>query len=228
MKMRINLDQLYIIYLKSLIKLNRLRISIKDFDKRLNLRKKLLLRLDESKNWFEKKVKSIQLLFEYEKLRNHIFKNFAVLWEKGNITEDKEIYAIITQVSVANAVLAGLPGKLGIGVFVCIALEFYMALAIARKIGFKISEDDLDETELKSWIWEKFKSLAPYGLYFTFVGFIAVFAFKHMFSFVFSLVPGPVSFVVVVSEYVVTTFVGILFWTSFEQVNDPRNKKILK
>ena len=226
--MRLNLDQLYIIYLKSLIKLNRLRISIKDFDKRLNLRKKLLLRLDESKNWFEKKVKSIQLLFEYEKLRNHIFKNFAVLWEKGNITEDKEIYAIITQVSVANAVLAGLPGKLGIGVFVCIALEFYMALAIARKIGFKISEDDLDETELKSWIWEKFKSLAPYGLYFTFVGFIAVFAFKHMFSFVFSLVPGPVSFVVVVSEYVVTTFVGILFWTSFEQVNDPRNKIILK
>ena len=79
--MRLNLDQLYIIYLKSLIKLNRLRISIKDFDKRLNLRKKLLLRLDESKNWFEKKVKSIQLLFEYEKLRNHIFKNFAVLWE---------------------------------------------------------------------------------------------------------------------------------------------------
>ena len=165
--MRLNLDQLYIIYLKSLIKLNRLRISIKDFDKRLNLRKKLLLRLDESKNWFEKKVKSIQLLFEYEKLRNHIFKNFAVLWEKGNITEDKEIYAIITQVSVANAVLVGLPGKLGIGVFVCIALEFYMALAIARRIGFKISEDDSEETKIKKRIWEKFKSLAPYGLYFS-------------------------------------------------------------
>ena len=226
--MRKKLDQLYIIYLKSLIKFNRLRISIIDFEKRINLRKKLLLKLDESKNWFEKKVKSIQLLFEYEKLRNHIFNNFSLLWEKGNITEDKEIYAIITQVSVANAVLAGLPGKLGIGVFVCIALEFYMALAIARKIGFKVSEDDFEETELKRWIWEKFKSLAPYGLYFTFVGLITVFAFKHMFSFVFSIVPGPVSFVVVVSEYIVTTFVGILFWTSFEQVNDPRNNKILK
>ena len=63
------------------------------------------------------------------------------MWEKGKISKDKEIYAIITQVSVANAILAGIPGKLGIGVFVCIALEFYMALAIARRIGFKISED---------------------------------------------------------------------------------------
>ena len=141
--------------------------------------------------------------------------------------QDKEIYAIITQVSVANAILAGITGKLGIGVFVCIALEFYMALAIARRIGFKISEDDSEETELKKWIWGKFKSLATYGLYFSFVGFIAIYAFKHMFSFVFSIVPGPVAFVVVVTEYIITTFVGILFWTAFEQVNDPKNKKIL-
>ena len=42
-----------------------------------------------------------------------------------------------------------------------------MALAIARRIGFKISEDDSEETEFKKWIWEKFKSLAPYGLYFS-------------------------------------------------------------
>ena len=63
--------------------------------------------------------------------------------------QDKEIYAIITLVSVVNAILVGITGKLGIGVFVCIALEFYMALAIARRIGFKISEDDSEETKNK-------------------------------------------------------------------------------
>ena len=221
------LDNLEITFLKSKVFLNKRRLELKEFYKRINLRKELLFKLDEPKKWFEQNTKSIQFLFENEGLRNYIFDKFSVLWEKGEISKDKEIYAIITQVSVANAILAGIPGKLGIGVFVCIALEFYMALAIARRIGFKISEDDSEETELKKWIWEKFKSLAPYGLYFSFVGFIAIYAFKHMFSFVFSIVPGPVAFVVVVTEYIITTFVGILFWTAFEQVNDPKNKKIL-
>ena len=221
------LDNLEITFLKSKVFLNKRRLELKEFYKRINLRKELLFKLDEPKKWFEQNTKSIQFLFENEELRNYIFDKFSVLWEKGEISKDKEIYAIITQVSVANAILAGIPGKLGIGVFVCIALEFYMALAIARRIGFKISEDDSEETELKKWIWEKFKSLAPYGLYFSFVGFIAIYAFKHMFSFVFSIVPGPVAFVVVVTEYIITTFVGILFWTAFEQVNDPKNKKIL-
>ena len=221
------LDNLEITFLKSKVFLNKRRLELKEFYKRINLRKELLFKLDEPKKWFEQNTKSIQFLFENEELRNYIFDKFSVLWEKGKISKDKEIYAIITQVSVANAILAGIPGKLGIGVFVCIALEFYMALAIARRIGFKISEDDSEETELKKWIWEKFKSLAPYGLYFSFVGFIAIYAFKHMFSFVFSIVPGPVAFVVVVTEYIITTFVGILFWTAFEQVNDPKNKKIL-
>ncbi len=221
------LDNLEITFLKSKVFLNKRRLELKEFYKRINLRKELLFELDEPKKWFEQNTKSIQFLFENEELRNYIFDKFSVLWEKGEISKDKEIYAIITQVSVANAILAGIPGKLGIGVFVCIALEFYMALAIARRIGFKISEDDSEETELKKWIWEKFKSLAPYGLYFSFVGFIAIYAFKHMFSFVFSIVAGPVAFVVVVTEYIITTFVGILFWTAFEQVNDPKNKKIL-
>ena len=76
--------------------------------------------------------------------------------EKSDKTTDQQIYALITQVSIANAVLAGLPGKLGIGVIICIALEFYMAISIARRIGFKISDDDL---------WAKFKDLSKLGLY---------------------------------------------------------------
>ena len=82
-----------------------------------------------------------------------------------------------------------------------------MALAIARRIGFEISEEDL---------WSKFKDLSGYGLYFTFVGFIAIYAFKHMFGFVFSIIPGILP-QTVITEYIVTTFVGILFWEAFEQ-----------
>ena len=172
--MRRILDNLEITFLKSKVFLNKRRLELKEFYKRINLRKELLFKLDEPKKWFEQNTKSIQFLFENEELRNYIFDKFSVLWEKGKISKDKEIYAIITQVSVANAILAGIPGKLGIGVFVCIALEFYMALAIARRIGFKISEDDSEETELKKWIWGKFKSLAPYVLYFSFVDLFVI------------------------------------------------------
>jgi hypothetical protein len=210
-----------------LIYLNKYKKKYKELFERINFRKKLLFNLDKSTEWYEQNKRKIEFLFEYDELRNYIFDKFSVLWEKGNISKDKEIFAIITQVSVANAILAGIPGKLGIGVYICIALEFYLALAIARRVGFNIPDDDQNETELKKWIWVNFKSLAPYGLYFSFAGFIAIYAFKHMFSFVFSIMSGPVPFVVVFTEYVLTTFVGILFWTAFEQINDPKNPKIL-
>ena len=129
---------------------------------------------------------------------------------KSDKTTDQQIYALITQVSIANAVLAGLPGKLGIGVIICIALEFYMAISIARRIGFKISDDDL---------WAKFKDLSKLGLYFTFVAFIAIYAFKHMLGFVFSLIPGVLP-QIVIAEYIVTMFVGVLFFQAFEQTSE--------
>ena len=226
--MRFFLNKVHILYLKSLVSLNRkklqlkvnVRDSIEELKRFIDARKEVLGNLGEARNWFEQKTKSIEFLFEYESLRQFIFEQFSELWKKGEKTEDQQIYAIITQVSIANAVLAGLPGKLGFGVFVCIALEFYMAMAIARRIGFRISSDDL---------WSRFRELSTYGLYFTFVGFIAVYAFKHMFGFVFTLIPGILP-QTVITEYIVTTFVGILFWQAFEQTRDSSffYKKLLK
>ena len=53
------------------------------------------------------------------------------------IITEQDVYKIITQVAVANAFMAGLPGKMGVGIYVSFALEFYMALRIAQllKIG---------------------------------------------------------------------------------------------
>ena len=162
-------------------KKNNLKITVKETVEEIknfiNERKKVLNDLDKVKNIYERKTKSIKLLFEDENFRNEIFHKFSDLWENSKIKKDKELFAIITQVAIANAVIAGLPGKLGIGVVICIALEFYMALAIASKIGFTVSEKDL---------WSKFKDLSKYGSYFTFVVFIAFWGFKQMLSFVFS------------------------------------------
>ena len=109
--MGIILDNLEITFLKSKVFLNKRRLELKEFYKRINLRKEHLFKLDEPKKWFEQNTKSIQFLFENEGLRNYIFDKFSILWEKGEISKDKEIYAIITQVSVANAILAGFTGK---------------------------------------------------------------------------------------------------------------------
>ena len=228
MNIRNIINRIVIIYLKLLVYLNRKKLQlkrsveevVKELKDFISSREKLLRDLSEAKNWFEGKSRTIEFLFEYEKLREFIFERFSELWRKGEKSEDRQIYALITQVSIANAVLAGLPGKMVIGVFVCIALEFYMALAISRKIGFEISKEDL---------WSKFKDLSSYGLYFTFVGFIAIYAFRHMFGFVFSIIPGILP-QTVITEYIVTTFVGILFWEAFEQTRDSSffYRKILK
>lgn len=50
----------------------------------------------------------------------------------------------ITSVALANEIMAGLPGKLGIGVWICMALEVWMAFKIARLIGIKESEKPTD------------------------------------------------------------------------------------
>lgn len=191
-----------------------LKLNFKDADIKfksyINQKELSLEKIQEAKAWFNKKSKSIYLLFEYSELRNLVFSKFSKIWLKSDKTTDQQIYALITQVSIANAVLAGLPGKLGIGVIICIALEFYMAISIARRIGFKISDDDL---------WAKFKDLSKLGLYFTFVAFIAIYAFKHMLGFVFSLIPGVLP-QIVIAEYIVTMFVGVLFFQAFEQTSE--------
>jgi len=225
---RLFFTKLYIFYLKLLVFLNKkkhnLKISAKEVIdelwKFIENRKSSLNNLDESKKWFEKNSKKISTLFENDKVRDYIFSGFKDLWDRTEFGEDRKVFAIITQVSIANAVLAGIPGKLGVGVVVCIALEFYMAYAIARRLGLEI--DDTDD------IWTLFKQVANYGLYFTFVGFIAIYAFRHLFSFVFSIIPG-IFPQTIITEYIVTTFIGVLFWISFQQTKnfDLFKKKVL-
>ena len=182
-----------------------------EIKERIRQRTKEFEKLNDLKLSFEKYKSKIKFVFENKNFRDELFSKFSDLWENKRIKEDKEIYAIITQVSIANAFLAGLPGKLAVGVYVCMASEFYMAIAIASRMGFDISDDKFQDK-----LWSKLLELSKYVGYFSIVAGTVFYVFRHMLSFVFSLVPAFLP-ATVIAEYIVTTFTGIFFWTLFAQ-----------
>jgi len=108
----------------------------------------------------------------------------------------------ITTVAVANMVMAGLPGKLGVGVFVSMALEGWMAWVIANRVGISLRR--------VSDIWTYFGLLA--GVVLTIVWLIK--ALLGLAFALFSVIPGinPLIF----AELLVTNLVGVLFWVGFK------------
>ena len=192
-------------------KLSLLKDSIKALKEKIKEREEIFKKFDDLKKWYANNQIKVKYIFEDDNLRDTIFIKFSSLWENNRIKEDKGIFAIITQVSIANAVLAGLPGKIGVGVYVCMALEFYMAMAIASKIGF-----DISKSKFRDDLWSKLFDLSKYTGYFLIVLGVIFYAFRHMLFFVFSLMPAFLP-ATVIAEYIVTSFTGILFWTLFSQ-----------
>ena len=159
---------------------------------------------DDAKEWFEDNFDKITQLFEDKTVKDFVFEPFLDVFTVPDKTIDQDIYAIITQVAIINAVLAGLPGQMGVGVYVSMALEGWMAYAIAQHVGVKVGKP--------SDIFKYFGLLAG-------VGFTILFGFKHILSFAFSLVsviPGlnPL----ILAELIVTNLVGVLFWVGFKEV----------
>ena len=97
----------------------------------------------ESRGWFEQNYEPIDRLFTAPRVRKFVFEPFENLWASTDQTTPGKVKATITQVAVANALLAGLPGKMGVGVFVCMALEAYMATCIARHVGLEIKKHQI-------------------------------------------------------------------------------------
>lgn len=154
--------------------------------------------------WLDANVSRVKQLFEDVTLRDFIFEPFKGVFKTSAKTVDANVYSVITQVAVINMVLAGLPGKLGIGVWVSMALEGWMALTIARHVGVKVNR--------VSDIWKYFGMLtASAGI--ILYGFRT---FLGIFFTAFSFIPGinPLIF----AELVVTDLVGILFWIGFKEV----------
>jgi len=121
----------------------------------------------------------------------------------GKEVDDRGVCTTITKVALVNAVLAGLPGKMGVGVVVSEVLEVWMAYTIAKRVGLAVSSprDVL-----------KYMTMAVATLAVVFA------AFRQLLGLAFSafaVVPGlnPM----IPAELLVTNLVGIIFWVGFEE-----------
>ena len=157
-----------------------------------------------AREWFERNQQRLRQLFENDSIRRFVFEPVQEIFDYKTGDTDSAIRSAITQVAVANAVMAGLPGKMGVGVFVSIALEAWMAYVIAQRVGIKI--------EKPSDIWAYLGAAA--GILIT-----ILWLFKQLLSFgfsLFSVVPwvNPL----IPAELLVTSFVGVFFWTAFTEL----------
>ena len=173
----------------------------------------------KARDWLNKNLSRVKALFDNYTLKDFIFEPFKAVFDTPAKTIDKNIYSVITQVAIVNAVMAGLPGKMGIGVYIAMAFEGWMAFRIARHVGLLVKKP--------SDIWEYFGLLATSaGVILYGVRTLLGFAFS-----MFSVMPGinPLIF----AEILVTDLVGILFWIGFNEAKETGsftipNRMILK
>lgn len=160
---------------------------------------------ERAEEYFEKNFEKIKSLFENEKINSFIFEPFKDVFTTPLKTIDKDIYLVITQVALINMVLAGLPGKMGIGIYVSMALEAYMAYKIATHFGIKI---------------EKPKDIFKYFSILSATATMILWGFKELISLgfsLFSVIPGVNP--LIISELLVTNFIGILFYIGFSEAS---------
>lgn len=159
--------------------------------------------LDKAKAWFDEHFEQLEELGKNKTLQGAIFGPLNELMSSfGNTTED-QVKRTITQVAIANGVLAGLPGKLGVGVVVCMALEAWMAWRIASHMKIKLDTP----ADIFKYVSVGFGIAA--SIFYLFV---------HVLRAVFTLLAAapaaiPATFM---AEFITTNFFGVLFWLAFK------------
>jgi hypothetical protein len=169
------------------------------FDERLSAYRST----DEPQGWLDRNWKRAKELFSNVQLRDFVFEPIKGVFTTAGTDDASVIRQTITMVAVANAVMAGLPGKMGVGVAVSIALEGWMAYVIASRVGIVLRS--------VSDVWKYFGLLAAIAG----VILIGIRAGLGLAFSLFSIVPGlnPM----ILAELIVTNLVGVLFWIGFEE-----------
>jgi hypothetical protein len=157
----------------------------------------------EASDWLERNWARLKELFTNVRLRDFVFEPIKGVFALDRDDDRGAILQAITMVAVANAVMAGLPGKMGIGVVVSMALEGWMAYTIANRVGIVLKKP--------GDVWKYFGLLAA-------IGGTVLYSFRALLGVAFSLfsiIPGvnPMIF----AELLVTDLVGVLFWVGFEE-----------
>ena len=158
----------------------------------------------EARDWLNENYQRVEQLFSDPLVRDFVFEPIKGVFDKVSGTDVTAIRAVITRVAVVNAVMAGLPGKLGIGVVVSMGLEGWMAYVIAKRMGIEIKRVDD--------IWSYFGILTGSAVMILY-GFRMLLGLAYS---TFSIVPGlnPLIF----AELFTTNLVGVLFWVGFREL----------
>jgi hypothetical protein len=156
-----------------------------------------------------------QELFEDRQVRDWVFGPFRALFEEEVSTEEAQVRKTITGVALANAVIAGIPGKLGIGVGIAVAFEIYMAVKIARHVGINSIKTPRDVLNIMM-------SLSGAGLM-IFIVFKEILGICFSFFNLVGALPATV-----LAELAATDFLGILLWIGFCELKTDRPFRIPK
>lgn len=166
-------------------------------------------RVAKARAWLDANQTKIETLLETPALRDFVFEPLKGVFNvpgEGRVAEARQV---ITQVAVVNAVIAGLPGSLGVGVYVSIALELWMAYALSRVVGLGLTRDQAIETVI-GWA-------ASAGA--------VLFLFKQALNLVFPVITAIMPFSglgTALTQLIVTNMFGILFWIMFDELASGR------
>ena len=162
----------------------------------------------KAENWLNKNIDKISSLFQDKIIRDFVFEPFKNIFDSFGTPQEKDVYNAITQVAIINAILAGLPGQMGVGVYISIAFEAWMGYIIAKHVGLNI----LKPIEI-------FKYLGMLGS--------SIIIFKTILSgfySLFSIVPflNPLIF----AEIFTTNLIGITLWIGFKELKENGTFKV--
>ena len=166
----------------------------------------------KDKSWL-KYFPSVSKLFSIKGIQESVMDELSPLLKMIFPKTEENVYRTITLVAIINACFAAVPGKMGLGVPIAIALEITMAVAIANHVG-------LHEVR-KENIYKYFGTIAT-------VGFSILVLFKEAVSASFSLFSsftGPLN-PLIPAELLVTNLYGIMFLVGFKEMKKTGSFKI--
>jgi hypothetical protein len=169
-------------------------------------------KIRRAKEWLDGNQDSIETLFNHPVLLDFVFEPLKGVFQVPGEGQEKEARQVITRVALVNAVIAGLPGSLGVGVFVSMGLELWMAYALSRVVGLGLTRDEAVET-LIGW------AIGAGGV---------LVLFKVVLNLIFPVVTAIMPFVglgTALTQLIVTNLFGVLFWILFEELKTKRRFK---
>ena len=149
-------------------------------------------------------LEKITVLFTDESLRDRVLEPFRELFTRNEDAEDR-VRGIMTQAAVVNAVIAGADKTAGFGTELNLGMETYMAYRIAKYEGMDIPGPK-----------DAIKYFGPLAAILGNISWIFKVIIGVLFS-AFSPVLPKIN-PAVLAELMVTDFIGVVFWSGFQQL----------